>query len=307
MPRRRPIEDDPDLGRWAISWADFMTLLVAFFVVMYGISSVNQEKYRQLSESLNAIFERAPVGTPTDPSAVIGDASGVGLLEGGQQQVPSESVYVESPDGTALTRLRDLQAKLSSSLVGLFQEGDLEIQGNELWIQIEIRSSLLFEAGDVIPAIEADPLLSRIAEILKRTDSPIHVEGYTDNQPVSTDRFPSNWELSAARAAAVVRLLQLDGLNPERMAAVGFGEYHPKYSNRTAEGQQLNRRLVIVVSRDERVRTALLSAGSGGVGEDTVKSLLVPTPVVDDNALEQVDTETGIIFRRAEINATQEQ
>lgn len=308
MPRRRPIDDDPDLNRWVISWADFLTLLFAFFVVMYGISSVNQEKYRQLSEALSEAFDRKPLeGRTTDPNSIIDQEGGIGLLEGGQQVNPSDSVFIQTPDGQATNRLRDLQSELSSSLRGVFAEGEVEINGNELWFTIEIASSLLFEPGDVIPAIEADPILSRIAEQLAPTDNPVHVEGYTDNTPIDSERFPSNWELSAARAASVVRLLQLYGMAPERLAAVGYGEYRPAYSNRTADGQRMNRRIVIVVSRDERVRMALMATGNEGISLDTVKTLLVPEPVVEDNALEQVDTETGIIFRRAVIDEAQEQ
>ena len=308
MPRRRPIDEDQDVNRWAISWADFLTLLFAFFVVLYGISSVNQEKYRELSESLTEIFSRNSAGsTPSDPDVVFNRQRGEGLLDGGQQITPSEFVYVDSPEGQASVRLRQLQSDLTSSLVGLFEEGQVEIDGNELWFTIEISSSLLFETGDAIPAIEADPLLSVISDYLSPTNNPIHVEGYTDDQPIRGGQFPSNWELSAARAAAVVRVLQLNGLAPERMAAVGYGEYRPAYSNRTTDGQSLNRRIVIVVSRDERVERAVTASGNNAVSEETVKSLLVPEPIVDDNALEQIDTGTGIIFRRALIEEVQEQ
>lgn len=308
MPRRRPVDEDPDVNRWAISWADFLTLLFAFFVVLYGISSVNQEKYRQLSESLTEIFSRNPAGSrPSDTNVVYSRQTGEGLLDGGQQITPSESVYVDSPEGQASLRLRQLQSDLTSSLVDLFEEGQVEIDGNELWFTIEISSSLLFETGDAIPAIESDPLLSVISDYLSPTNNPIHVEGYTDDQPIQSDQFPSNWELSAARAAAVVRVLQLNGLAPERMAAVGYGEYRPAYSNLSTDGQSLNRRIVIVVSRDERVERAVVALGSNGVSEETVKSLLVPEPIVEDNALEQIDTGTGIIFRRALIEEVQEQ
>jgi len=158
----------------------------------------------------------------------------------------------------------------------------------------------------VIPAIEADPLIRRIADQLRGLSNPIHVEGYTDNTPVSGQRFPSNWELSAARAAAVVRMLEMNGVNSERMAAVGFGEHKPAYSNRTEEGQRLNRRIIIVLSRDETVRQSLISTGSSGLSEKTVKTLLVPETSTEPDALEQVETEAGIIFRQAEVPQAEE-
>ena len=305
MPRRRPIEDDPDLIRWAVSWADFLTLLFAFFVVMYGISSVNQEKYRQLAESLSEIFNSDRLAGELESQETVFDG-GAGILPGGQSVIQAPATFIDVDDAEATQALRELEARLTADLDGVFDAGLVEISGERLWIAIEIRSALLFEAGDVIPAIEADPLIRRIADQLRGLSNPIHVEGYTDNTPVSGQRFPSNWELSAARAAAVVRMLEMNGVNSERMAAVGFGEHKPAYSNRTEEGQRLNRRLIIVLSRDETVRQSLISTGSSGLSEQTVKTLLVPETSTEPDALEQVETEAGIIFRQAEVPQAEE-
>jgi len=300
MPRRRIVEDDPDLMRWAVSWADFLTLLFAFFVVMYGISSVNQEKYRQLAESLSEIFSKETLNGGLSEEAAQ-QRSGSGILEGGRSLTQNPATFIELDDAEPTEALREIQARLSADLDGVFDAGAVEISGGRLWVSIEIRSALLFEAGDVIPAIEADPLIRRIAENIAQLTNPIHVEGYTDNTPVSSALFPSNWELSAARAAAVVRMLEMNGVDASRMAAVGFGEHKPAYSNRTPEGQQLNRRIVIVLSRDEAVRQSLISTGSGGLSELTVKTLLVPEVEPAADALEQVETEAGVIFRQAEM------
>lgn len=300
MPRRRIVEDDPDLMRWAVSWADFLTLLFAFFVVMYGISSVNQEKYRQLAESLSEIFSKETLNGGLSEEAAQ-QRSGSGILEGGRSLTQNPATFIELDDAEPTEALREIQARLSADLDGVFDAGAVEISGGRLWVSIEIRSALLFEAGDVIPAIEADPLIRRIAENIAQLTNPIHVEGYTDNTPVSSALFPSNWELSAARAAAVVRMLEMNGVDASRMAAVGFGEHKPAYSNRTPEGQQLNRRIVIVLSRDEAVRQSLISTGSGGLSELTVKTLLVPEVEQAADALEQVETEAGVIFRQAEM------
>ena len=305
MPRRRPIEDDPDLIRWAVSWADFLTLLFAFFVVMYGISSVNQEKYRQLAESLSEIFNSDQFSGGLESQETVFDG-GAGILPGGQSVIQAPATFIDVDDAEATQALRELEARLTADLDGVFDAGLVEISGERLWIAIEIRSALLFEAGDVIPAIEADPLIRRIADQLRWLSNPIHVEGYTDNTPVSGQRFPSNWELSAARAAAVVRMLEMNGVNSERMAAVGFGEHKPAYSNRTEEGQRLNRRIIIVLSRDETVRQSLISTGSSGLSEQTVKTLLVPETSTQPDALEQVETEAGIIFRQAEVPQAEE-
>ena len=305
MPRRRPIEDDPDLIRWAVSWADFLTLLFAFFVVMYGISSVNQEKYRQLAESLSEIFNSDRLAGELESQETVFDG-GAGILPGGQSVIQAPATFIDVDDAEATQALRELEARLTADLDGVFDAGLVEISGERLWIAIEIRSALLFEAGDVIPAIEADPLIRRIADQLRGLSNPIHVEGYTDNTPVLGQRFPSNWELSAARAAAVVRMLEMNGVSSERLAAVGFGEHKPAYSNRTEEGQRLNRRIIIVLSRDETVRQSLISTGSSGLSEQTVKTLLVPETSTEPDALEQVETEAGIIFRQAEVPQAEE-
>ena len=305
MARRRPIEDDPDLQRWMISWADFLTLLFAFFVVMYGISSVNQEKYRELADSLSEVFDRDQFGGGVSSQSVF-DQGGAGILDGGQSLIQAPATFIEVDDAEATAAMRELQARLTADLDGIFEDGQVEVTGDTLWFAIEIRSALLFEAGDVIPAIEADPIIAKVAAELKGIPNPIHVEGYTDNQPVTTERFPSNWELSAARAAAVVRMLEMNGVDSSQMAAVGYGEYKPAYSNRTIEGQQLNRRIVIVVSRDEAVRQALIATGSGRLSDLTVKTLLVPTSDPGESALEQVETDTGVIFRQARVPDAEE-
>lgn len=298
MLRRRPVEDDDDLNRWAISWADFLTLLFAFFVVMYGISSVNQEKYRELADSLSEVFDREILPRSPAPENVL-DQSGSGILDGGQSLVQSPATFIEMDTSEATNALRELQAQLLADLDGVFDAGVVEIAGGALWFTIEIRSALLFEAGDVIPAIEADPIISLIAQRLIPGVNPIHVEGYTDTQPVSSALFPSNWELSAARAAAVVRMLEMNGVSSARMAAVGYGQHKPAYTNRTIEGQQLNRRIVIVVSRDQAVRNSLIATGSSGLSEQTVKTLLMPGIESAPAVLEQVETDSGIIFRQA--------
>lgn len=304
MPRRRRPETDLRTDRWMISWADFVTLLFAFFVVMYGLSSVHEEKYRELAQSLSEVF-RAQGG-----DRVISPQGGEGLLpERGQQLQPPE-LTIQAPDAQLTEALQRLQVRAETELGHWIEEGSVLISGNPLWIAIELNASLLFESGDALPVIEAEPLLQQVAALVIGRDNPVHVEGFTDNRPISTDRFPSNWELSAARAAAVVRILQLQGVDPQRMAAVGYGEYQPAYSNRTEEGRQRNRRLVVVIARDERVRRLVQAFGSQRVSEDAVRALLTTETqeeTGDPPALEQVDTESGILFRQARPEQQQEQ
>ncbi len=304
MPRRRRPETDLKTDRWMISWADFVTLLLAFFVVMYALSSVNEDKYRQLSESLSQIF-RAEGGSQVLTPPI----QGPGILEGQARPISEPEARVEPADPVVSQQLDAIRTQAEQVFAEQIDRGQVQVSGNRLWVAIELNASLLFASGDAIPVIEADALLQPVIELVQDAENPVHVEGFTDSQPISTARFPSNWELSAARAAAVVRLLQQRGIAPERLAAVGYGQYQPAYSNRTAEGRQRNRRIVIVIARDHKVRRAVEAYGSDRISEDALNTLLIDG--VDEPpsvpTLEQVETDSGILFRQASPEQEQEQ
>jgi len=296
MARRLPPSDDSRHDRWAIPYADFITLLLAFFIVMYAISSVNEEKYRSISEALSGVFDGS--GTPAgsaDQNAAQDLAIGV------SRQPDAPLINIDAPNPENTRQLRSLLAELQQRFSPRIEAGSMKVQGNDLWLSIELRASSLFPSGSALPEIEADALLGKIAELLRPLANPIHVEGFTDNQAIATDLYPSNWELSAARAAAVVRVLGLNGVAPGRMAAVGYGEFQPAYSNRTAEGRGMNRRVLIVVSRDQRIRRVVSSFGSQQVSDDTVSALLEAEAPPVQPAIEQLETDNGgVLFRRAE-------
>lgn len=294
MPRRTPPEDYVHNDRWVISYADFITLLFAFFVVMYSLSSVNDEKYKELSKALSGAFEGAGLD-----AAIIGSGQGAVIGLGEEPAMPDElkepAPDLEAPDETETDQLNTIRARLEQRIQPKVSDQDLKLVSNELWLSIELRSGMLFRSGQAKPTQEADELLERLALVLRPYDNPIHVEGFTDDQLIETAQFPSNWELSAARAAAVVRLLTFYGVDPARMAAVGYGEHQPAYSNRTEEGRQLNRRVVIVVSRDEKVRRTLSAFGSQQVSKDAVSTVIATDPSESEDApvIEQVQTATG--------------
>lgn len=118
-----------------------------------------------------------------------------------------------------------------------------------MWLELELSSSLLFPSGDAIPHQDAFDIIEKISAILAPFDNPIQIEGFTDNMPISTAQYPTNWELSAARAASIVRMLAMDGVQPERLAAVGYGEFQPIADNTDAVGRARNRRVVLVISK----------------------------------------------------------
>ena len=145
---------------------------------------------------------------------------------------------------------------MQQGLTKLIDNNLVSLKKNDLWLEIEIKSSVLFPSGSSHPTEDANPVLDKIAEILKTYQNQIQVEGFTDNIPINTDEFPSNWELSAARAASVVHLFTKQRVDPGRLSAVGFGEYKPIASNKTPDGRSKNRRITIVVLSDAIARTS---------------------------------------------------
>ena len=256
MARRRAQEEPENHERWLVSYADFITLLFAFFVVMYSISSLNEGKYKILTESLVGIFNQPDRAVKPIP---IGEERPRTTLT---EKLPSEEL--SGPlDEQPLDPLESIMRSMRGAFADLIDSKQLTVRGNELWVEIELNSSLLFPSGDALPNDRAFDLLEKVAGILAPFANPIHVEGFTDNLPISTAKYPTNWELSAARAGSVVRMLAADGVAPERLAAVGYGEFQPIADNATAEGRARNRRVVLVVSRNLDVRRSVSGVGSG--------------------------------------------
>lgn len=260
MIRRRRIQDDDlhNKERWLISYADFITLLFAFFVVMYSVSSVNEGKYKVLSETLTGVFNAPqrslqPIEVGQNPPA-----AGIGSAEDVIQPEVTEAPRNPDMDEAGRTEaLRAMADKLALEFDELINQGVVSVESNEAWLELSLRNSLLFGSGDAEPHYDAFEVIETIASVLENRDNAIRVEGFTDNRPIQTNAFPSNWELSAARAAAVVRMLAMEGIDPARMAAVGYGEHQPVARNDTEEGRRRNRRVVLLISRDASIRGAL--------------------------------------------------
>jgi chemotaxis protein MotB len=263
--RRRIPVDDIHHDRWLVSYADFVTLLFAFFVVMYAISAVNENKYKQFSESLEKAFvekkrEARELGALLASSA---NTTGTGTAESRQLAYTSE--------------------RLHTVLDGLITENLVTVKKSPYWIELRINSELLFLSGSAQLSKSSLPVLKKVAEVLRSLPNQINVEGHTDNLPIDTAKFPSNWELSSARATTVVREFVSNGIAPPRLSAIGYGEFHPIADNRTEAGRFKNRRVVLVIiaqgyERGHLVETAAQNAeapmqavpAGGGERTDTV-------------------------------------
>jgi len=278
MPRRRPNTISINHERWLVSYSDFITLLFAFFVVMYSISQVSESKYRVLSDTLMDAFSTEQrsispiqVGEPSvnfTPSAITAAEPEVGEFTG-------DGAFDKTAD------LPQLTESFAEQFSDLIDDQLVQVNSNEFWLQIDISSNVLFASGKAQPSLQAQVIFDEVAQMLKGFDNPIQVEGFTDNVPINTPKFPSNWELSAARAAAIVKLLMVGEIAPERLSAVGYGEYRPISDNGTEAGRLQNRRVALMISRQktDRPRVKNLSEVEEAVqGTQIVTSQPYPQP-----------------------------
>ncbi|APC15307.1 flagellar motor protein MotD [Pseudomonas frederiksbergensis] len=264
MARRRQHDEHVNHERWLVSYADFITLLFAFFVVMYSISSINEGKYKEISEALVGVFTNSDRALKPIP---IGDERPKTVTPAKPLVKDSEQIDAGIAQA-AKDPLKSIADDISAAFGDLISSNQMTVRGNELWVEIELNSSLLFGSGDAMPSDIAFNIIDKIAVILKPFDNPIHVEGFTDDQPIRTAQYPTNWELSSARSASIVRMLAMQGVNPGRLASVGYGEFQPVANNATVEGRARNRRVVLVVSRNLDVRRSLTGTGTANAKPD---------------------------------------
>lgn len=262
MRRQREQEHD-NKERWLVSYADFITLLFAFFVVMYSISSVNEGKYKVLSDSLEGVFNTKnktinPIQVGEYDDLTEEQATGrkkiKPILE--RPEPVAKEIIKEHEENL---QLEQIAGEFMRSFEDLIFEEHLTVETKEDWIEISLNESVVFESGGVEPIHEALDVIEKIALIMADRSNAILVEGHTDNIPIRSSVFPSNWELSAARAASVVRYLALEGVNPDQLGAVGFGEFKPLARNDTPEGRLKNRRVVILISKKNDIHETFLN------------------------------------------------
>ncbi len=315
--RKRHQEEHENHERWAIPYGDLLTLLLAFFVVMYSISSVNAGKYRVLSDSLYAAFRGEPrtlepievghkrVGSGADirvslvqqamlkgqPRALLapvplamatpmpnstapyqavppqGSTGGVNSATGATHPQDTQAAARERAAAITLNRVADDVAR---AMAGLVKKNLVVVRRKQFWIEVEIRTDILFPSGSARLSPTAVGIIRRLADVLARFPNPVRVEGFTDNVPIRTLQFYSNWELSAARAGSVVHVLSDRGVGSGRLAVVGFGEQHPVASNASPQGRNANRRVTVVIlstASDQHSEPDWMpNSGSGATG-----------------------------------------
>lgn len=241
MARKRYEEEPESQERWLVSYADFITLLFAFFVVMYAVSSVNDGKVKVASNALTTAFGRLPAATPPVHDRL---APELPLL-------PRQSIYRSRLNDNAIRRekeqLTTIARDLLTALAPLVSQGKVKVTQGARGITVEINASVLFAPGDAKLSAQSNEALAAVAQVLKDDLHAIQVEGHTDNAPIRNALYPSNWELSSVRASSVVRLFIDNGVAPVRLTAIGHGANRPVESNDTPEGRLRNRRVQLMI------------------------------------------------------------
>ncbi len=256
--------------RWLVSYADMMTLLVALFIVLFAMSQVDSKKFRALAQSLN--------GNPTAARAVLQGSQQV--ADGGdiaklQTNLSANNIEFDVPSAKAAQGVdtkslkniiakteKEAQAKkderqtlegvkeeIETSLAATGQQGSVKFSFTARGLVITVvTDQVLFESGSALLRPQADSIIHALGQPLSRVANDISVEGYTDNHPIATNQYPSNWELSTARATSVTRrLVEKEGVNPNKVGSTGYGEFRPAVPNDTPAHKAQNRRVEVVV------------------------------------------------------------
>src|SRR6201994_2507706 len=290
MARKKKHEDHVNHEAWAIPYGDLVTLLFALFTVMYAMSSVNEGKFRVLSDAMIAAFNGAPksmrplnMGEPEPgkggekpligitPTALIK----VKAIEDSPHPIPTPTP-MDVP-GSLIRMEREVQ----NAMRALIDAKLITVRRENMWLEIEINTDILFPSGSGTFSTSAEPVLDKLAEVLKPFPNPIRVEGHTDDRPIHTAAFPSNWELSAARAASVVHQFTAQGIDPMRLEIVGFGQFHPRQPNNSVDGRNANRRV------------AVLGLEAGGPGAAPTARATDATPAAAGEAVSIADGASG--------------
>lgn len=264
MSRKREHEAEKDNGeRWMLTYLDLITLLMIFFVVLYSMSKVDAQKFQAVAESLSkALGGSTPAkieiatspagpsffstGTPSSQATVPGEGadpnntSNLDAATAAQQKIEAENMSIET-----------IKAKLDKFASDNNIATQLISTAEERGLVVSIQETLLFASGSAEMSSYAREILNKISTVLVGTSNQIKVEGHTDNLPIHTSQFPSNWELSVIRATNVVQLLQNEGIATNQLSAAGYGEYRPVATNDTEAGRGKNRRIDIVIIRSK--------------------------------------------------------
>ena len=268
--RGKKEEEHENHERWLVSYADFITLLFAFFVVMYSLSSLNEGKYRIMSDSVVNAFRN--IANSENPRIASNPISPI------RPSTPPPNTAGETDEArrSKAERVRNMAEEIRKVLAPLVADGQVRVTEGAFGITVEINASVLFAPGYAQLGPDAIRALRAVAQVLAGAEFPITVEGHTDVTPIATTMFPSNWELSAVRASSVVRLFVENGVLPARLTAAGYGDQRPVADNATPDGRARNRRVTILIESRVAETAPDKPVKASGVADSILPSTALP-------------------------------
>lgn len=231
---------------WMATFADLVTLLMCFFVLLFAMSTTQQETYKELVQSL-----RSALGAQTVPES--GTREGL-TMHAVPSEPPSENQQIDELGAMIEKELEDIVSEVRELVLFNKLGGEVSVTKTDEGVVITMSDLLLFQRGATTLSPKGIDILEKVAAVLSKLAYHVKIKGHTDSTPISSAQFPSNWELSSARASTVVRLLVRNGVPPKYISAEGYAGYHPVATNDTEKGRALNRRVEIVYERDSIAR-----------------------------------------------------
>lgn len=303
LKRKRHNVEHENVDRWLVSYADYMTLLFALFVVLYAMAMVNEKPFESVTKSIGRVFQAdndRPKNKGHGDDILMVNTSktnkrlyGNGIIdEAGPEILDGEKVVSNVSDSQVGTNLTSLEKDLHTALYELVESGFAQLQIDGDWLEIELNSSLLFPSGSSSPTRSAEAILAVIFDVLGEVSNFVRIRGYTDNQPINNEVFASNWELSVYRATAILHVLIELNMDPARMAIEGYGEYYPSADNKTVQGRSENRKVVIAISKYGLEKANLLNTPTISV-KDVEKITQIVEPGGENREIRVIQLENG--------------
>jgi chemotaxis protein MotB len=255
---RRSAKSHGSHERWLVSYADFITLLFAFFVVLYASSKADQKKQKQVSQAIDSAFHE--LGLFPDSARKPTNWKNISAISKDEALMPINIVMGEDVLAPAKVKedLERIQKQLEKMLSNQIAQHTVSVQMGKDGLVISLREAGFFSSGSAIPHADTLPLLRLVAAALGRTMYDVRIEGHTDNVPIHNELFDSNWELSSARATHLARIFVSSGaIPPDRVSAAGYAEFHPVVPNDTEAGRAENRRVDLVIMPRTKVNLAM--------------------------------------------------
>ncbi len=236
-------EGEEGAPAWVMTFADLVTLLMVFFILLFAMGTIEEQKFRQLKASL-----KAALGTEEIPEA--GTREGLDVLKSPDDVLDEDTITAVDEVGAMVVKeVEEIASEVEDFVYKNKLAGQVEVSSDQRGTVITISDVVLFPPGKSRLTFAGKKTIQQVFDLLQQFNYDVRIEGHTDNSPIRTEQFPSNWELSASRAADVARMLVEEGFPPEKLSVVGFAEFQPKVPNTSPKNRAINRRIEIVYQR----------------------------------------------------------